>query len=436
MSDPQAHGPRLELHGPGLLEQVYEFKGAHLHIGRARGLEICLDDARVSRHHARIEHRSDGNSFIVDLDSKRSTKLNGRKLAPFQPVPLYDGCRIKIVDYELIFRNHRMTLPEKADDRATVLETLDDLSSSHLARRTSYPVEALEAILEVNRALGGRADLDEILGRALDGLMTIFPAAERGFVVVIEPEGRPRVRAVRQRCGSGRAPVPSRTKWEHVVQQCRAVLIRDTTIDSRFNRAKSLIAAVRTALSVPLVGHDGEPLGMIQLDRSDDKGGFKPGDLDLLAALAVPIGVAVENHQLLQASASWAAAREIQLALLPRGRPEITGYSFWECFRPSLDVGGDLYDYNSPTVCLREAIMGLRKVPDQQTQALMIDFYRRLMVGEGRAEARRQAQFAMKEKYSDRLWWGAFTYQGDPSPLVKFESREDRAEASPANRFP
>jgi phosphoserine phosphatase RsbU/P len=127
----------------------------------------------------------------------------------------------------------------------------------------------------------------------MQGLMTIFPAAERGFVVVIEPEGRPRVRAVRQRRGPGRAPVLSRTIWEHVAQECRAVLIRDTTIDSRFKRAKSLIATVRTALCVPLVGQDGEPLGMVQLDRSDGKGGFKPGDLDLLAALSVPVGVAV-----------------------------------------------------------------------------------------------------------------------------------------------
>jgi sigma-B regulation protein RsbU (phosphoserine phosphatase) len=55
--------------------------------------------------------------------------------------------------------------------------------------------------------------------------------------------------------------------------------------------------------------------------------------------------VAVENHQLLKERASWAAASEIQLALLPHGRPKIAGYAFWECYRPTLEVGGDLYDY-------------------------------------------------------------------------------------------
>jgi len=345
MNHPQPKGPRLELHGPGLPEQVYEFNGADLQIGRAPGLEVCLDDARVSRHHARVEHRADGSSFIVDLDSKSSTKLDGRKLAPFQAVPLRDGSRIQIVEYELIFRDSRVALPDKAEDGATVLETLDDLSSSHLARCSSYPVEALEAILELNRALGGGAELEEVLGRALDGLMTVFPAVERGFILIAEPQGRPRVRAARNRRGPAQPPVPSRTILEHVVQQGKAVLIRDTAIDPRFKGAKSVISTVRTALCVPLLGHDGEPLGMVQLDRSAGKGGFKPGDLDLLAALAVPVGVAVENHQLLKERASWAAAREMQVALLPRGRPEITGYSFWECYRPSLEVGGDLYDY-------------------------------------------------------------------------------------------
>jgi phosphoserine phosphatase RsbU/P len=47
----------------------------------------------------------------------------------------------------------------------------------------------------------------------------------------------------------------------------------------------------------------------------------------------------------LKERASWAAAREIQLSLLPRDRPEVSGYAFWECYLPTLEVGGDLYDY-------------------------------------------------------------------------------------------
>jgi CHAT domain-containing protein len=58
----------------------------------------------------------------------------------------------------------------------------------------------------------------------------------------------------------------------------------------------------------------------------------------------------------------------------------------------------------------------------------MEDFYRRLLAGEGRAEALRQAQLAMKAKHPDPFYWGAFICQGNPSPLSQVESREDRAD--------
>lgn len=62
-------------------------------------------------------------------------------------------------------------------------------------------------------------------------------------------------------------------------------------------------------------------------------------------------------------------------------------------------------------------VMSLWKVPDQQTQELMIDFYRRILMGEPRAEALRQAQLALKAKYPNPFYWGAFICQGEPGPL-------------------
>ncbi len=66
-------------------------------------------------------------------------------------------------------------------------------------------------------------------------------------------------------------------------------------------------------------------------------------------------------------------------------------------------------------------VMSLWKVPDKQTQELMSDFYPRILAGEARAEALRQAQLAMKKKYPDPYYWGAFICQGDPSPLAQFK---------------
>jgi serine phosphatase RsbU (regulator of sigma subunit) len=175
--------------------------------------------------------------------------------------------------------------------------------------------------------------------------MEVFPQAERGFIVRSEPDGSYPLAAFRFRSGHASAPTLSRTIRDRVVQEGKAVLIEDIKVDSELNGHMSLASTVRSAICVPLPSHEDKPIGMIQLDRLAGQDNFQQQDLELLAALALPIGVAVENDRLLEERAAWGAAREIQRSLLPRVRPEVAGYGFWECYRPALEVGGDLYDY-------------------------------------------------------------------------------------------
>jgi CHAT domain-containing protein len=48
--------------------------------------------------------------------------------------------------------------------------------------------------------------------------------------------------------------------------------------------------------------------------------------------------------------------------------------------------------------------MSLWKVPDQQTQTLMTDFYRRMLAGQPRADALRDAQLTLKAQDPDPLY--------------------------------
>jgi CHAT domain-containing protein len=65
----------------------------------------------------------------------------------------------------------------------------------------------------------------------------------------------------------------------------------------------------------------------------------------------------------------------------------------------------------------RTLVVSLWKVPDEQTRELMVDFYKRVLAGQGVADALREAQLAMKEKHPDPYFWGAFICQGNPGPL-------------------
>lgn len=67
---------------------------------------------------------------------------------------------------------------------------------------------------------------------------------------------------------------------------------------------------------------------------------------------------------------------------------------------------------------VKTLVMSLWKVPDQQTQELMVDFYRRLLEGHPRLDALQEAQKALRAKYPHPRYWGAFILQGNPGPLA------------------
>ena len=138
-------------------------------------MDVYLDDVRVSAvidAPCRVNQARLRTSYLVDLDSKGCTQLDGRRLTPFQAAPLRNGSRIRIVDYELIFHDQAVELNNDLPGRgdSTILESLDNLSTEHLARRSVEPAQALKAILEINRAVGGGAELNEVLNRALRGV--------------------------------------------------------------------------------------------------------------------------------------------------------------------------------------------------------------------------------------------------------------------------
>ena len=223
------------------------------------------------------------------------------------------------------------------------------MSSSSLSARVDRAASVLRAVLQINRLLGETPDLDPVLGRALDEMLAIYPQAEFGFILTEDPDGRLRTRATRHRDHPDGSDDPislSRTVLDHVMREGKGLIISDTELDGGPTLTDSFnVTGIRTALCVPVLGREGRAIGIIQLDSRRKHVSFGQEDLELLAAVSVPIGVVVENHRLLKERASLVAAAEVQSALLPRRRPAAPGYATWEFYQPALEVGGDYYDY-------------------------------------------------------------------------------------------
>ena len=301
MDQPDTLGPRLELDSEHRPITSLPLSKAVVQIGRDPGVDIRFDDACISRHHARVEHHADGSYYLVDTSRHYTTFLNGRRLRESRPVRLGDGDRIQVGEHEIVFRGSSQVLVDDRDEGSSILETIGDLGTLDLAERSRSPAQTLRAVLNVNRSLGGGGELDEVLARALGSLMDLFPQAEFGVIVTVEPDGRLPVRAIRSHRSLPPKLTLSKTILSQVLRRGEAVLIRDVQTDARFKENESIAVLFRTALCVPLPGYDGKPIGMVQLGAREKRGGrFSSEDLELLAALALPLAAAVDNHRLLR----------------------------------------------------------------------------------------------------------------------------------------
>jgi len=340
-------------------------------VGRHRDCDIVLDSLAVSRQHARIVC-IEGRYYIEDLHSRNGTYVNGQQVT--QPRLLKEGDRIGVCDVGFIFHTDppRLRVP-KADETAeipgeamvvdddrppggsSVMSKLD-ISSGASALQLHINAEAkLKALVEIGQSLGKALELDDVLARLLDSLFKVFPQADRGFIILRDPQtGRLSPRAVKYRQPQGDSPVRiSRTVVNSVMAAKEAILSADAASDARFELSESIVGfQLRSLMCVPLIGSEGNALGAIQIDTVNPRSRFSRDDLDVLAAVACHTAFAVENAQLQEAALQkrlldheLAVAHEVQRSLLPPRSPNIPGYEFFEYYEPARELGGDYYDY-------------------------------------------------------------------------------------------
>jgi signal transduction histidine kinase len=269
-------------------------------LGRDPGCEITLSAKNVSRRHARVVRQNE-DYFLEDLGSRTGTWVNRVRLGG--PVRLTEGDRIQIGSFTFNFTFAKASPddPLKTSTDSSILGVRDVSGTAERARVAIHPQEKLRALLEISRDLGGTSDLQEVLGRTLDALFRIFPQAERGLVLLKKDgAGSPSPRAVKVRGDDRGRMTINRTIFDFVINMGQAVLSEDGGADARFGKSRTLDdAQVRTLMCVPLMDHQRQPIGIIQLDTREVQNRFTSEDLDVVAAVAGQVSVAVVNARLL-----------------------------------------------------------------------------------------------------------------------------------------
>ena len=342
--------------------KTYELKPGDNFLGRLPDCDIQIDSNMVSRKHARVFPKN-GKFYIEDLNSGNGSFVNGQKIEG--PTLLKPNDRIKFGPILFRFEDGEADSNSsmKSDTATGVVNFHTTESSSTITGRITgtafdmldvQPAAKLKAVLEITRSLAGTIDIDKILPKVLDTLFGIFPHADRGCVLLLDDRTQQMVpRAMKHRRADADESVKlSKTILKAVMESKETILSADASSDAKFNASESISSlAIRSMICSPLIGLNGDVLGVINIDTMNPLAQFKNEDAQLLAAVAVPAALAYEGARLLlsyvekqKQDNEMNIASAVQLALLPEQMPEVDGYSFFAMYESAQAVGGDYYD--------------------------------------------------------------------------------------------
>ncbi|BDU74223.1 ATP-binding protein [Mesoterricola silvestris] len=292
---------RFTLHVPGHPPFLLARDRAEVVLGRAPGVDILLQDAAISRRHARFAWKEDG-VWVEDLGSRHGTFRNGARIkAPARVAP---GDRIALGPLEL-----RLEPVAPADLEETSL-SLEDVRL--WAGAQEGPLnwrEALELLHGLSLMALRDLEPERFLGDLLDRLFT-FLRASRGAVLLRDATGNLVPLAVRALGPESPLGLPLST-LEATISRRAARLFREP--EARDPEAEGFLAESRTAsaMAVPLE-FDGQTLGLFFFESNRGRGAFSELDLRFVASLS-NLAAAKLLQQTLAAELRDREAREREL---------------------------------------------------------------------------------------------------------------------------
>ncbi|GMV96007.1 MAG: SpoIIE family protein phosphatase [Phycisphaerae bacterium] len=331
-------------------------------IGRRATHHLELADRMVSRDHARLAYRPVGTDAgatagewtLTDLGSKHGTRVNGRALAPDEPIPLRPGDLITIAPWVLRVEDalgaSRTTSTSVATEDSPVTEaTILPLQTRGLESLAQQRLALLLRCAESLQTVDGEAALARVV---LDAAMAGTGFANAAILHPIEPDGR--VSVVEYRgpgFGGSKGPSISRSL---VREACRGQPVRLSRVAADVPTTHSIVElAIEEALCVPILLESAVELLLYLDDRAGGRSPARqsPDSAEFAAGLARLAGLALANLRRLDVErrqahveAELRAAAEVQRWVMPRREIRAGPFRCLGESRPGQYLGGDFFD--------------------------------------------------------------------------------------------
>jgi len=296
-----------------------DLTGDGITIGRGEAADLRINSNAVSRVHARFLLR-EGQVMVTDLRSLNGTSLNGA--AVLEPAALRPGDTVLLGEVPVKWLDERteatsslpaalatgrggteakIALEDRAFDASGSIlvphATIEAMLARHQAESSPAQVDSLfQRLAAMAGKLLGAAGLPELL----DSVMTLVTGqirCQRGFILLANPAGELVPEYVwEEKPGQIATPI-SRTIARVAMADQVTILTTDARIDPRFAAGESIkIHGISSALCAPLIVDD-QALGVVYLESSLSKGGFKPEDEHLLSAMANFAAVGIQRER-------------------------------------------------------------------------------------------------------------------------------------------
>ncbi len=265
-------------------------------IGRDQSNDVYLPHDTISRRHACLLYE-DGAWTVSDLNSSNGTQVNGRKIEREQ---LRHMDEIKLGVAVLIFIDDSSPLFGKEVGSPEITQTLDS-TIEMLCVETTAEGEVGDVhrgviqLFQLSNDVGACKTMLELMGK-LSAAAAAALSADRIVPITVEANGHLRPWFGRRSASNSvLAELPiSTTVVNHVRKSGKAVL-SEIQGDERFDGSASIVRnSIATAMCVPLKS-GGRELGVIYADRIAPAEPFSQTEFEMLAAMAMPVTVALEN---------------------------------------------------------------------------------------------------------------------------------------------
>lgn len=262
-------------------------------VGRDPSCDIVINDGSLSRQHARFSVAGEALT-VTDLGSRNGSSIDGAALAANVAKRVSVGAKLKLGTLVFTVRSD-----EKADAATpSSLRSTAEFSVEELLPRVkdgAQPIDRVlsEVLYRAQGALFPAQPIDALIESLLHLAAAYVPASTLSVSLISPVTNDLETRAsVGERAPQGPALI-SRGIAEKVMQQRKAVLIRDRLSDAEFAQRASLVKAGITSAAATPIFDGNDILGVLSAYIVDGKRELTETDVSVLTVLASLGGTAL-----------------------------------------------------------------------------------------------------------------------------------------------